>query len=115
MNWASPLFICSGAVGLSFLVVSAIVLRWPPRKINDLYGYRTARSKRDQASWDFAQMYANRLMLWMGAWNVLLGVIGLFLPFPMLGGVIISLGFMILTLVHLFRSTERALKAKFGE
>jgi len=55
------------------------------------------------------------MMLWMGVWNVLLGVIGLFLPFSAIGGVIVSMAFMILTLVHLYRSTERALKERFGE
>ncbi|MRJ09714.1 SdpI family protein [Ornithobacterium rhinotracheale] len=31
---------------------------FPPKELNAIYGYRTKRASRDQASWDFAQKYA---------------------------------------------------------
>jgi uncharacterized membrane protein len=35
----------------------------PPKKINDLYGYRTTRSMQNQANWDYAQKLFPRYLL----------------------------------------------------
>ena len=39
---------------------------WPPKKINEIYGYRTTRSMKSQAVWDFAQKYSAKLMTAFG-------------------------------------------------
>ena len=39
---------------------------WPPKKINEIYGYRTTRSMKSQAAWDFAQKYSAKLMTAFG-------------------------------------------------
>lgn len=39
----------------------------PPKQINNVYGYRTARSSKSQASWDFAQQYCGKLWQKIGA------------------------------------------------
>lgn len=44
-------------------VVSFIFWKFPPKKINGLYGYRTGTSMKNQEQWDFSQIYASRLML----------------------------------------------------
>ena len=49
----------------------------PPRKINDLYGYRTAMSMKSQETWDFAHRYCGRIWLWSGAGILLLSVIAM--------------------------------------
>ncbi|MCK0200176.1 SdpI family protein [Ornithobacterium rhinotracheale] len=36
---------------------------FPPKELNAIYGYRTKRASRDQASWDFAQRYALKRLL----------------------------------------------------
>ena len=38
----------------------------PPRKINDLYGYRTAMSMKSQETWDFAHRYFGKLWFILG-------------------------------------------------
>ncbi len=50
-------------LGLVYSILGAWMWKKPPRKINLLAGYRTARSMKSQAAWDFAQVYAGRLML----------------------------------------------------
>ncbi|MRJ09712.1 SdpI family protein [Ornithobacterium rhinotracheale] len=36
---------------------------FPPKELSAIYGYRTKRASRDQASWDFAQRYALKRLL----------------------------------------------------
>ncbi len=45
----------------------------PPKKINKMMGYRTKRSMKSQASWDFAQVYSSGLLF---TWS-LAGIVGL--------------------------------------
>ena len=45
----------------------------PPKKINKMMGYRTKRSMKSQASWDFAQVYSAGLLF---TWS-LAGIVGL--------------------------------------
>ena len=45
-------------VGLAFIVTGLIMLRFPPKKINYFYGYRTPSSMKNQKNWDFAQTYS---------------------------------------------------------
>ena len=39
----------------------------PPKNINSLYGYRTARSMRNQETWDFAHQVCGKIWFWAGA------------------------------------------------
>lgn len=52
------------STGLVCLIVGLVFLRFPPKKINSLYGYRTTRSQRDIASWNFAQRFSAKAMVW---------------------------------------------------
>ena len=37
------------------IVVGAVFLKRPPKRVNGFYGYRTQRSMSSQEAWDFAQ------------------------------------------------------------
>ncbi|MBE8727199.1 SdpI family protein [Flavobacterium hungaricum] len=52
----SPIFIIC-------LLIFIVCRLFPPKKINDFYGYRTANSKKNQSNWDFAQKYSNNLFI----------------------------------------------------
>lgn len=54
--------------GLSLLFTGMGWWSWkkPRRRINPLVGYRTARSMKSQAAWDFAQVYSGRTMFYTG-------------------------------------------------
>ena len=50
----------------TMIVFGVIFIRRPPRNINMIYGYRTARSAKSRETWEFAHRYHGRLLLWMG-------------------------------------------------
>jgi uncharacterized membrane protein len=50
------LYLVSLSIGLFFYLK-------PPAKINGLYGYRTGKSQKNQANWDFANKIAAKYML----------------------------------------------------
>ena len=54
----NPLVLILCISGLIFLLAGFIQQRFPPKKINHLYGYRTSNSMKSQESWDFAQEYS---------------------------------------------------------
>ena len=115
MNWFSPWFITSAITGASLFLAVIITWRFPPKKINDLYGYRSRRSKASQEAWDFAQSHSLELMVWVAVINTALAVPALFIELDTLYGVFISLGILLFSVLYLFWDTERALKEKFGE
>ena len=41
-------------IGPLMLVISIVFWKFPPKTINNLYGYRTNRSMLNQENWDFA-------------------------------------------------------------
>lgn len=49
--------------GILLLITSFIFVKFPPKKINGIYGYRTLSSMKDQASWDVAQKVSATYML----------------------------------------------------
>ena len=51
---------------LIILVVEIVFWMYPPKKINEFYGYRTTRSRKSQEAWDFAQRYSAKLMTVLG-------------------------------------------------
>ena len=57
-------------VGFIGFVVGLVFWRFPPKKINSVYGYRTPRSQKDIASWRFAQRFSAKLMVWTGLANM---------------------------------------------
>lgn len=57
-------------VGFFGFVVGLVFWRFPPKKINSVYGYRTPRSQKDIASWRFAQRFSAKLMVWTGLANM---------------------------------------------
>ena len=115
------MFICNLLTPLTMWTVGEAFLRWPPRDINALVGYRTARSMRNQDTWDFAN---RRMALLWRRWGLcmLAAVIGGMAP--LLGraddDLIYGWGMAILMLemVVLVASVvpvERALKNAFHE
>ena len=51
---------------LILTVVGVVFWIYPPKKINEFYGYRTTRSRKSQEAWDFAQRYSAKLMTALG-------------------------------------------------
>lgn len=97
-------------VGFVFSLAALITLRFPPKSINAMYGYRTGKSMRSQENWDIAQRYSSRLMLKQGIAMLVIGVVFEFIPIPIEVGVILSVVLLLLSVVNLFVQTEKKLK-----
>ena len=103
---AFPLFI----VGFVFAVAAFITLKFPPKKINSIYGYRTSRSMKNQENWDLAQRFSSQLMLKQGLIMFVLAFILAFLPIPIEVATLISLLLLLTSVINLFVQTEKRLK-----
>jgi len=113
MIFENPVFITLVLTGLIFILSGFIMKRYPPRKINHFYGYRTRASMKSQERWDFAQEYSSKELIYQGIFLSLLAVFALLFDFfPPLGlfiGIIVVLVSCFLMLMR----TEKALKRKF--
>jgi uncharacterized membrane protein len=107
-----PVLVCV-LCGLIYIITGQVVLRYPPKKINDFYGYRTSRSKKSQAHWDYAQKESSKYIIQSGYYCLL--TCALFLLFETgKAGIWIAI---ILTTLYPFISviqTEKALKKNFS-
>lgn len=89
-----------------------------PKKINAVFGYRSARSMKNKETWAFAHFYCGKLW-WLVGWIMLL--ISLVIMFALkeisitgIIGALLSLkqlAFLVLTIIL----TERALRKEFDE
>jgi uncharacterized membrane protein len=103
---ALPLFL----VGLAFSIVAFMTMKFPPKKINGIYGYRTSRSMKSQENWDIAQRYSSRLMLKQGLVMLAIGGMLIALPIPDEVSAVISVSLLIISVIVLFVQTEKKLK-----
>lgn len=109
MNFDSPLFLIC-IIGAILLLTGLILLKFPPKRINGLYGYRTTRSMSSQKNWDFAQKYSAKLMAKSGTLLILTGVIGSFTPIKEKIIITVSVIFFLISCIMLFYKTEQGMK-----
>ncbi|TWR24088.1 SdpI family protein [Mucilaginibacter achroorhodeus] len=62
-------------VGAIFILAALIQKQFPPKKINSLYGYRTPLSMKNQQNWDEGNRYSAKLMLKLGFFLLVVGLI----------------------------------------
>jgi len=106
------------------LLVPAVMLGFghrfqknPPKRINDLFGYRTRRSMRNWESWEYAHLVCGRFWWWAG-WPALtfaLVMMGRTVSAPieeMAEASVLVVAIQMILLVLAIPWTERALKQK---
>lgn len=97
------------------MILLALVYKYfPPRKINNLYGYRTWRSKRSQQVWDEGNRYSANAILLIGFVVLLLSAIShalLTLEIAIISVQVATVGGLLLSIPL----TERHLKKHFDE
>ena len=99
--------------GGCFSLAGYITKRFPPKKINHLYGYRTKTSMRNQEVWDFAQRYSAREMIKLGIIMLILAGFAWFAEVQFKGDIFVAIGLtVIFPLVMLFQ-IETELKKRF--
>lgn len=109
MSTFSILFL---AVGICYLIIGAIFKKWPPKKINGLYGYRTGKAMHSQKAWNISQSYSAKHILWQGLIFTLLGAISSLLPssnaaWAVVLEAILPIGSILFGVGHMIYSTEK--------
>ena len=108
----SPFIYVLTTNGLLFLL-SLIFWKFPPKKINNFYGYRTHRSMQNQEIWDFANATFNQSFL-------------IYSGISFLGGLLLAnfstkeltwqpMVLVVLSILVCIIKTERALSDNFNE
>lgn len=112
--------ISSMLLPLLMVAMGYVFVKHPPGTINNIYGYRTSMSRKNQKTWDYAHYYCGKLW-WKAGWVMC----ALTLPVAAavmgrsddtVGGVLgvwvfLQCGVMIVTIVVV----ERELKRKFDK
>ena len=109
----NSLFFMPLLVGSIFIITGFIMYKFPPKKINSLYGYRTTNSMKTQERWDFSQKYSSVLMLYCGLFLVLISFLGLFFELSKVKEVLMSMILIFLVIFAIIYKTETAIKQKF--
>lgn len=113
MSWASKLLEIPLLMGFIFMILSVIMYFFPPKEINDFYGYRTKKSKKNQDTWDFSQRHSAVTMLKTGFLLMLTSVLGLFVSINENSQVVLGIALIIIAGIIMIYFTEKAIKNKF--
>lgn len=98
-------------IGTIFIVVSLVTKIFPPKEINAVYGYRTSTSMKSQEAWSFAQEYSSNKMIHSGVFLVVISFLKILIGINC--EVFFNLFFVLLSVIYLFFTTERAIKNRF--
>lgn len=60
-------------VSIFFIIFGFLLMKYPPKSINAMYGYRTPLSMKNQDTWDVAQKHSGLSMIILGVINGILG------------------------------------------
>lgn len=113
MENISTLFLIAGLLGIIFIITGFLMYKFPPKKINPLYGYRTRQSMSSQEKWDFAQKFSSKLMFKSGVLLLVIGFLSFFINVSETVAIVIGIGSMFAVIIYLFFTTEKQLKLKF--
>lgn len=103
------------SLGPLLLLISILFRIFPPKSINFLYGYRTARSMKTQASWDAANKFGPNAMIIGAAITCLLQLVFGMMDLSITNYTIFSAGSMVILLVATIPLTEAYLKRHFDQ
>ena len=111
----NPLFNITVLVGVIFVATGFVMVKFPPKDINFLYGYRTSRSMKNQESWDFAQKYAAKEMMKTGFVLAASGLLSFIIDFGSSVNLLVGILLVFLAVVILLIRVEKAIKKRFGK
>ncbi len=110
-NIALPSFIA----GIAFSFIGSFMAWSPPQEINGVVGYRTRRSMKSQAHWDFSQKYSGNIMGVGGLVMAVLSALSYFLSVAAAVKQTAGLIALVTLSVGMIVATELALKRKFKD
>jgi uncharacterized membrane protein len=98
-----------------FLLAGYVMHKYPPKKINPIYGYRTRRSMQSPDAWSYAQRVSARRMMLSGLAGLLMSFFAWLLEFDEGANGILMIATLFITLFYVIYTVERNLKKKFAE
>jgi len=113
MNSQNTLFLIPLLVEVIFILVALIIQKFPPKKINWLYGYRSKSSMKTKECWNFAQRYSSKLLMYCGLGLAIFSTFGLLYKVSDRRRVVISIILIVIAVIILFYKTEKAIKQNF--
>lgn len=113
MIWNEKIFEMQLLFGIVFLITGILTLKYPPKTINDIYGYRTKNSISSIEKWNFSQRYSSILISKIGIFLICCSFVGIF--FETSAHLHISVGIVsaVFTALFLYYMTENKLKKEF--
>ena len=93
------------------LLLGWLLKKFPPKKINHLYGYRTQRSMKNQATWEAANTYSSLVFFKVSLYSFFIPV-ALYFLYPQ-QNVLFTIITNTLLLLYVLYATEKHLKARF--
>ncbi len=107
---SNPIFLIPVSTGFVFFIAGIVMLKFPPKTINTLYGYRTKAAMQSQERWEFAQRYSAIKLVQIGLILMVIALIGCFYNLPNAFGVIAGLMLLLAGTGILFYKTEGELR-----
>ena len=105
----SILFLSGGI----FYLVALVLSKFPPKKINYFYGYRTKASMKSQKSWEFAQNYTSKKMKYISLYIFIIGAFLSFLNIELMWSLWLGIIISILMPVLMILEVEKELKTRY--
>ena len=112
MDPQEPLFIIVVTAGAVMFITGLVLMFFPPKNINHIYGYRSKKSMESEENWVFAQRYSAKLLVALGAAFVLLGFVCSWFSLSETISAIIAVVLVIISALFLIVKTESELKKK---
>ncbi|MCG2610380.1 SdpI family protein [Flavobacterium sp. SM15] len=113
MEWTTKLLQLPLLCGVVFSIAATIMYVFPPKKINNWYGYRTSSSMKSEERWQFAQRFSSIKMMVGGCFLVVASFLGLLIKVDEKTQLVLGTALPLLTVFYILWSTERSLKNKF--
>lgn len=98
-----------------FLLCGLIMMRFPPKKINPLYGYRTLASMRSEEAWQLAQKLCARRFILLSLFSAVIAVFVWLADLQEPWVPLVMLASLIGGFIYLFRTVEKKLARRFPQ
>ncbi|MFM7729143.1 MAG: SdpI family protein [Flavobacteriales bacterium] len=96
-----------------FLALGFAMVKFPPRKINPWYGYRTQSSMKSQEAWDYAQRICSRKFILIGVVMLVVALVEWLVGLKPVWCALILTFSPLIAFPYLIAVVEKQLKRKF--
>lgn len=96
-----------------FVVLGLAMVKFPPRKINPWYGYRSQSSMKNRETWEYAQRVSSRRFILIGLVMFLVVIVEWLTELKPVWCALIVIASPLIAFPYLVSSVEAKLKRKF--